>query len=112
MVMNSDETLVESPATGRKGSLFDGINVVLLAFIGFCFFMPFLEVSCGPINLAFSGLNLATGTDPTVDAPTAADREGVRRDFQKESKSITMQTVPSTAFWSQLNDTEAEHTSE
>ena len=79
--MSSQTTPPTSARPSRK--LFDGINIPLLGFVAICFFLPFLNLRCGPINVQFSGLDLACGTDPKVNG-SPQDQESVRKDLRKE----------------------------
>ena len=80
--MSSQETT--TPASARPSrKVFDGLNVPLLGFVAVCFFLPLLSLRCGPINVQFSGMDLATGTDPTVNG-SPQDQESVLKDVRKE----------------------------
>lgn len=79
--------------------LFDLINVPSLLFVAICFFLPLTKMSCGPIEISFSGLNMALGTAPHVNAPTPQDRQQARREIVKEDfrKSPLLLLVPAAA---------------
>ncbi len=76
--------------------VFDGINVLLLCFVAVCFFLPLMEVSCGPVKAAFSGMNLAFGTDPSISGPASPNvsREAQLRDQEEFLRKLRNEDIP------------------
>jgi hypothetical protein len=86
-------------AVRSTGSLCDLVNVPTLLFVAICFFLPLTKMSCGPIEISFSGLNMALGTAPHVNAPTPQDRQQAGREIAEKGfrKSPLLLLVPAAA---------------
>ena len=65
-------------------NLFDKINLPVLALIAICFFLPLCEVNCGTVQIKFSGVNLAVGTEPTI-VGLPFDAKDMKKDKPKDA---------------------------
>lgn len=90
----SAATAEKDPQAGRR--LSDLLSAPTLLFVTICFFLPLTKMSCGPIEVSFSGPNMALGTAPSVNAPTPHESQQAGREIAEKGfrKSPVLLLVP------------------